>query len=119
VSTPSRPTFCLIVGDEGAASLDLAEALEAQGYYVAGPLTSGKDALGWLGRFTPDIAIVDFLRDGAGPDLIQELQSRGIPYVIHTTATLADSLLSRAVVPCLHKPCSIADVLAALATLLC
>ena len=119
MSPASRPTFCLIVEDEAGTSLDLADALEAQGYYVAGPLTSGKDAIGWLERFTPDVAVIDFLKDGAGPDLIRELQSRGIPYVIHTTTTLADSILPRAAVPWLQKPCSIADVLSVIATLLC
>jgi hypothetical protein len=33
---PSRPVFCLIIEDNLLIGLDLADALDASGYYVAG-----------------------------------------------------------------------------------
>jgi len=89
-----RPRFCLIVEEEPRAGLDLADALDAAGFFVAGPLTSGQAALEWLARFTPDIAIIDpVLKDGTYAELLGTLQEREIPVVIHSTQGLSEHLL--------------------------
>ena len=82
---PPRPIFCLIVEDDPLVGLDLAEVLEADGYYVAGPFRSGREASRWLDRFTPDVAVVDFaLADGLCRELVATLQARQIGFVIHS-----------------------------------
>ncbi len=74
-----RPVFCLLVEDNPLVGLDLAGALDASGYYVAGPFPCGKEASEWLERFTPDVAIVDLiLRDGRCNAVIHELQARAM-----------------------------------------
>ena len=82
---PSRPVFCLLAEDDPLVGLDLADALEAEGCYVAGPFRSGREAVRWLDRFTPDIAVVDLaLADGLCRDLVATLLGRGIPFLIHS-----------------------------------
>ena len=64
--------------------LDLADALDASGYYVAGPFTSGRVASAWLAQFTPDVAVVDIaLSDGQWLVIVRELQARAIPCIIY------------------------------------
>ncbi len=56
--TSTRPPLCIIVEDDPQVGLDLADALDEAGFFVAGPLTSGQSALDWLARFSPDVAVV-------------------------------------------------------------
>jgi DNA-binding response OmpR family regulator len=89
-----RPRFCLLVEEQPKVGLDLADALDTAGFFVAGPLTSGQAALDWLARFTPDIAIVDpVLKDGTYAQLFATLQEREIPVVVHSTQGLSEHLL--------------------------
>jgi DNA-binding response OmpR family regulator len=84
MQNPFRPVFCLVVEENPVVGLDLADALDASGYYVAGPFTSGRVASAWLAQFTPDIAVVDTaLSDGQGFGMIRELQARAIPFIIY------------------------------------
>jgi DNA-binding NarL/FixJ family response regulator len=53
-----QPVFCLLIEDSPLVGLDLADALGASGYYVAGPFPCGREASDWLTRFTPDVAVV-------------------------------------------------------------
>ena len=77
-----RPWFCLIVEDDPAIGLGLADALRGDRWFVAGPFPRGRDALGWLGRFSPDIALVsERLRDGMSEFVVAELMRRGVPIV--------------------------------------
>lgn len=106
---PQRPVFCLILEDNALVGLDLADALGADGYYVAGPFPSGREAHRWLGRFTPDVAIVDLtLTDGRCAEVIGELQARGIPFLIHSGCSARHSPLEGFIgVPWLEKPVTI------------
>ncbi len=76
----SRPVFCLIVEADPTGGLDLADAVDRIGWYVAGPFARGREALSWLGRFTPDVAVIGLdLADGSGAELVRELLARGVP----------------------------------------
>lgn len=84
MQNPPRPVFCLVVEENPVVGLDLADALDTSGYYVAGPFTSGRVASAWLAQFTPDIAVVDTaISDGQGLGILRELQARAIPYIIY------------------------------------
>jgi hypothetical protein len=86
--------FCLLVESNPSAGLALAEMLDAYGHFIAGPFTSVKEACRWLERFTPDIAIVGTTSSG-GPrrQLIRKLQTRDIPFLVHSAAEPSPKLL--------------------------
>jgi chemotaxis response regulator CheB len=115
-----RPQFCLIIDEDAHVGLDLADALEAQGYFVAGPFTSGREALNWLTRFTPDIAVVGTLvREKVCAALVEALQDRGIPVVLHSADRFAESALPLVTVTWFDKPYLIADLINLLLNLSC
>ena len=85
-----QPVFCLIVEDSPLVGLDLAEALEASGYFVAGPFPCGREASDWLARFTPDVAVVDLtLRDGRC--MILSVSFRPVPFPSSSTQAARSS----------------------------
>jgi hypothetical protein len=86
-----RPRLCLIVEPEPALGLDLADALDSTGCFIAGPFSSSKDALGWLQGFTPDVAFVDVVEDAASLELVRELQARSIS-VCHLCGAVRESV---------------------------
>ena len=117
--TPSRQPFCLVVEDNPQVGLDLADALETAGFFVAGPLTSGQKALDWLARFNPDVAVVGpILNDGVAGGLISELQTQGVPFLIYPANSFSENLLPLASTPWLTQTCSVADIIKALTLLL-
>lgn len=100
--------LCLLVEDNPLVGLDLAEALDASGYYVAGPFPCGRDASEWLAQFTPDVAIVDVtLRDGMCLEVIRVLQARTIPFIVYSGGPVRRTPFDiPAEVPWLEKPTS-------------
>jgi DNA-binding NtrC family response regulator len=112
----ARPRFCLVVQDRSTIALDLADALEDRGFFVAGPMTTSKEALRWLGRFTPDIAVIDpILKDGLCTGLASELDQRGVPFVIYSACSLSSGLLPLVKGTWVEQTCLLTD-LAALVT---
>jgi DNA-binding NarL/FixJ family response regulator len=103
-----RPVFCLLIEASPVVGLDLADALDARGYYVAGPFPCGRQAFKWLARFTPDVAIVDLiLQDGPCLELIRQLQAEAIPFIIYSGLSVRNSPFELASnVPWLEKPAS-------------
>lgn len=103
-----RPVFCLLIEDNPLVGLDLADALDAGGYYVAGPFPCGREASEWLARFTPDVAVVDLtLRDGRCLEVVRELKARDIPFIIYSGCPLQQRPSDvPADVPWLEKPAS-------------
>ena len=80
-------TSCLVLiaENEGLIGLDLQEELEGAGYEVAGPFSTCTDAVQWLKRNTPDIAVVDIhLRDGACVELARELTKLQVPIAVYS-----------------------------------
>ena len=100
--------------------LDLADALDASGYYVAGPFTMGRVASAWLAQFTPDVAVVDTaLSDGQGIGIIRELQARAIPFIIYAAEPFdGRPALDLLAVPWVEKPGAAETVKKALRDLL-
>jgi DNA-binding response OmpR family regulator len=85
VCSQSEQRIVLLVEDEAMIGMALADALEEAGFVVAGPVSTTADALGWLARMRPDLALVDIvLRDGPCMALVRELRKRGIPFVINS-----------------------------------
>ncbi|WP_167858715.1 response regulator [Methylobacterium nonmethylotrophicum] len=79
-----RPTV-LLIEDDPLIGLDLGDALAEAGYRVTGPLRTQAEAVEWVARSAPDLAVVDVpLRDGDGSRLARTLRRRGIPFVVHT-----------------------------------
>ena len=117
---PLRPVFCLLVEDSPLVGLDLADALDASGYYVAGPFPCGREASDWLARFTPDVAVVDLtLRDGRCHDVIRELQARAIPFIIYSGCPVRHRPIDvPSDVPWLEKPASTEMIVGSLLELL-
>ncbi len=73
----------LVAEDEAIISVILSGDLRDEGYRIAGPFGSARDALAWLENETPDLAIVDYmLRDGPCTKLLRVLRERGVPFVI-------------------------------------
>jgi len=114
-----QPVFCLLVEDNPLVGLDLADALDASGYYVAGPFPCDRDASEWLMQFTPKVAIVDLmLRDGLCLGVLREIQARAIPFLIYSGSPVRQRPSAvPADVPWIEKPASyevIATILQAL-----
>jgi DNA-binding response OmpR family regulator len=118
---PLRPIFCLIIEDNPLVGLDLAEAQDASGYYVAGPFPVGKDASEWLARFTPDVAVVDLtLKDGSCVEVIRGLQAQAVPVIIYSACSPSQNPFDAlAGVPWLVKPAPMEAIETALRMLLC
>lgn len=81
--SPSDKPLVLVVEDEALIGMTLLPDLEEAGYRVAGPFSRGDEALTWLERVTPDLAILDIiLGDGPCQDLARGLRRAGIPFVV-------------------------------------
>ena len=75
----------LVVEDEAIIGLSLAELIEDEGCTVCGPFTRSDQAMAWLERETPDVAIVDhMLRDASCIEVVRLLNARGVPFVIYS-----------------------------------
>lgn len=107
-----KPVLCLLVEDNPLVGLDLADALDVRGYFVAGPFPRGRDAFEWLAQFTPDVAIVDLtLRDGMCHEVIRMLQMRAVPFIVYSGTPVRCSPLDLpADVPWLEKPASCEEI---------
>jgi DNA-binding response OmpR family regulator len=120
MQNPFRPVFCLVVEENPVVGLDLADALDASGYYVAGPFTLGRVASAWLAQFTPDVAVVDIaLSDGQWLVIVRELQARDIPFIIYAVQPSDERLtVDLLAIPWVEKPASAETVEKALRDLL-
>ncbi|WP_052764129.1 response regulator [Microvirga massiliensis] len=75
----------MIVEDEAAIGLALADALTDEGHRIIGPFTTQREALGALDQTRPDVAILDLtLRDGFCSGLVRELRSRDLPFLVYS-----------------------------------
>src|SRR3954469_2267215 len=82
MTTFSMPC-CLVAEDQALIALALEAALEEVGIEIAGPFGSCAEALTWVERHTPELALLDFkLRDGPCTTLVTTLLGRGVPVII-------------------------------------
>ena len=109
----------LVAEDEAIISVILSGDLRDEGYVIAGPFSTGKDAVAWLDEETPDLAIVDYmLRDGACTALLRMLRKRGVPFVIFSGyGRDCDEQNEFSDAPWFEKPASSDALLEALASL--
>lgn len=113
-------TRVLIVEDEAAVGLALAEALKDEGHRVIGPVESHFEAIALLEQTRPDVAILDItLRDGFCGPLAGELQARGIPFMIFSGQRREEEVQTNKLshVPWVEKPGGLGEITAALDSL--
>ena len=101
----ARPS-CLIAEDQALIGLALEAYLDDAGFDVAGPFPANTDAVRWLERSRPRLAVVDVqLKDGPCLTLARELKNRGVPFAVYSglppAAQLPPELQD---VPWLEKP---------------
>lgn len=95
----------LVVEDQSIIALHLADVLRDAGCVVIGPVASLKPALALARGERLDLAVLDMNLDGDHVlPVAQELENRGIPFVLATG--YSDSTLPEhwRGLPCLRKP---------------
>src|SRR3954454_23602548 len=109
----------LIVEDEAAVGLMLAEALSDEGHRVIGPIESRAEALTLVEQTRPDVPILDImLRDGSCDPLISELRDRGIPFMVFSGQGRGKAAMDKLDdVPWVKKPGRLHEIAAALNSL--
>jgi DNA-binding NtrC family response regulator len=117
--TPSDRPLCLIVEDQALIGMAIEACLDDAGYEAAGPFCSKADALAWLDRQTPEVAILDYvLKDGACIELAGALRQRGVPFLIYSGYSPgAEVPTELRDAPWIEKPCAREDMLATLRSL--
>jgi DNA-binding response OmpR family regulator len=113
----ARGCSVLIVEDELIVALDVGDALEAEGYDIAGPSKTSAEALSLLRTVSPDLAVLDVrLKDGNGFEVARELKRRGIPFVFYSGDAGLDETLRNEFPDVLWvgKPAPVVQLLAAL-----
>lgn len=89
MAVPDRG-LVLIVDSDPVVGLDLADALEAAGYRVTGPIRTAAEAEAWLAHWTPALAVIDAaLADGPCDGIAGALRLRNVPFLVHTEAARA------------------------------
>lgn len=86
--------------------LALEAYLEENGFGIAGPFPTNKQALRWLENGTPDLALLDvMLADGHCFTLARELKHHGVPFVIYSALPPGENVPAELRdVPWLEKP---------------
>ncbi len=116
VGEPGGGLAVLLTEDEALIGLDLSDILEGAGYRVIGPAATVAEALSFMRRDTPQMAIIDVrLRDGDCMDIVRDLRQRGVPFVVHSGCQVDEPFAAEfGDAPWLAKPASPRDVLASL-----
>lgn len=115
----AEPHRILILEDDGFIGWHLADELEAAGFAVAGPFISTREAMAYLAQEIPAAAIVDvMLRDGACDAVGDLLESRGIPFLVHSATNPRDPGGSLEAAPWFEKPRKTAHLIEALDAML-
>jgi DNA-binding NtrC family response regulator len=107
----------LIAEDQALIGMALEGTLEDAGITVAGPFPSCEQALAWVERHTPEIALIDYkLKDGPCTELVRALRGRGVPVIIYSGYPHGHDIPAElGGLTWLEKPTAQADLLAALA----
>ncbi len=75
----------LVVEDNALLAIELAQALEAAGFGIAGPALTVAQAMAQLDKSGCDAAVLDIsLRDETSEPVAKELRTRGIPFLTMT-----------------------------------
>ena len=110
----------LLVEDEALTAIAMAQAVEAAGYQVLGPVGRVQDAIDLARTTHPDAAVLDVnLLGQTSFPIARVLNSMGVPFVFCTGySSLNDVEVSLRQAPVLTKPVSPADLIGAVAKLL-
>jgi DNA-binding response OmpR family regulator len=103
--SPHHPTV-LVVEDQAILALAMGYELTLDGFAVAGPFPSSREAEDWLMGARPDCAVLD-IRLGDGDDtgaLAEELVRRGIPVIVVSAFQRETSPVQIAAAFWLEKP---------------
>jgi DNA-binding LytR/AlgR family response regulator len=117
---PTPRVQVLVVEDEAALALDLAELLEKEGYTVVGPAARGPQALELFRRHRVDLLLCDIGLQGPwdGIETAQRLAAERPVPLIYLTAMVDRATLSRALPTApaayLAKPVGVAGLRAAI-----
>jgi DNA-binding NtrC family response regulator len=113
----SNQPRCLIAEDQALIGMGLEATLEDFGIAVAGPFPSCSEALAWIERCTPEVALIDYkLKDGPCTELVRALLGRGVPVIIYSGYPHGQDIPPELCgLPWLEKPTACADLLAAMA----
>ena len=118
-SSTHRP-LVLVVEDEAIIAMGIEDDLSDAGYNIAGPFSTSAEARSWLASAKPAVAILDtILRDGRCTELAEELQRRGVPFVVYSGQNQRDKerLPAFEGAPWIEKPAAHNEVLKVVAAL--
>lgn len=107
----------LLVENEPLIAMDVEDMLRSAGYADVSHVVSIEDAMAWLGRQTPAVAILDLMvRDGATTPLAQLFSHAGTPFLVYSglgrTEVARSSVFDDAI--WLSKPCTQSDLVLAI-----
>ena len=107
----------LVLEDQALIAIYVEELLHQAGFRTVNTLSSCSAAAEWLQSHTPGLAIIETrLRDGQCDAVAQMLESRGVPYLVHTAGSGRDDPSHGSLQQTcawLPKPCDPDDFLAA------
>ncbi len=107
----------LVLEDQALIAIYVEELLHQAGFRTVNTLSSCSAAAEWLQSHTPGLAIIETrLRDGQCDAVAQMLESRGVPYLVHTAGSGRDDPGQNPfwqTCAWLPKPCDPDDFLAA------
>ena len=107
--------LCLVIEDQVLIGMAVQASLENAGFRVAGPFMRNADALEWLDKHTPDLALVDILlKDGPCTRVVRALQRQGIPFAIYSGLKPGDRPHHLGMVRWIEKQASRQDLAGAL-----
>ena len=83
VATSLSPRQVMLVEDEPLVTMAYEDALDGTEFSLAAILLCNKEAVGWLSRRKPDLAIVDYvLGDGPCHPVIERLRELRVPFLV-------------------------------------
>jgi CheY-like chemotaxis protein len=86
----------LVLEDEPFISLDMEQMLRECGAAMVTTFGTRTEALAWLNRNQPDVAVVDpRLSDGVCADVVERLLAEDVPLVICSGASIDDPAFQR------------------------
>jgi len=106
----------LVVDDEQAVRLSLAELLSMEGYQVT-TAASGEEALRYLNETTFDLVLLDLIMPGIGGLQVMDIARQSTPDTViimltaHGTLSSAIAALRQGAHDYLLKPCAVDDIL--------
>jgi CheY-like chemotaxis protein len=114
--TQLRGRHILVVEDEAAIAIDLAQLLTDHGAIIVGPVGTVPEALNAIASLTPDCAVLDINLGGESVRAVAEaLANAGVPFVFVTGYSNEQVPHQYGDRPVLQKPYNASQLVATLA----